>query len=178
MSGSGDRKIPTTRKQKRWTSILRESRSRKSTIGLTRIPPDVDWASTTLTSILTHEIDQPGGITVPMLNWEQTFTVLREKSTLAGLVGLAVAVAAAFGVHVAPGQEALITEIVLAIISMVAIFTRPRPPSRYNHPETWHDRSSDDRDVYSDSNPDRRIIGDGRAGEASRNQDKAAGEGN
>lgn len=59
------------------------------------------------------------------LSREQTFAVLREKSTVAGLTGLGVAIAMALGHEVAPGQEVVITELVLAIISVVAIATRP-----------------------------------------------------
>ena len=51
--------------------------------------------------------------------------VLRERSTLAGLAGVTVALLGLFGVS---ANEALVTEIILIIISIVAIATRPEKP--------------------------------------------------
>lgn len=101
------------------------------------------------------------------LNWEQTFRVLREKSTMAGLVGLGVAIAATFGVDVEPNQELILTEVVLAIISVVAIATRPRDAPRHGHPETWHDRKGDNivRDDRSSHSAVSGPVGNGRVRE-------------
>lgn len=113
------------------------------------------------------------------LNWEDTFKVLREKSTMAGLVGLGVAIAAAFGHKVDSGQEAAITELVLAIISVIAIATRPREPSRYSKPDTWHDRRGDDvRDDRGGPGLDSEFIGVGDIREQETDPSKATGERN
>lgn len=58
------------------------------------------------------------------------FSILREKSTIAGIAGLGVVIAAALGHDI---DTALMTEIVLAIISVVAIITRPEGSARGSH---------------------------------------------
>lgn len=113
------------------------------------------------------------------LSWEDTFKVLREKSTMAGLVGLGVAIAAAFGYQIDPGQEAAVTEVVLAIISVVAIATRQKEPPRYDKPETWHDRRGDDvRDDRGDRGSYSGPFGPGDLREQETDQSKATGAGN
>ena len=58
------------------------------------------------------------------------FDILREKSTIAGIAGLGVVIAAALGHDI---DTALMTEIVLAIISVIAIITRPEGSARGSH---------------------------------------------
>lgn len=127
-------------------------------------------------------MERHDGITehVATPNWEQTFQILREKSTLAGLTGLGVAIAAMFGHQVSPEDHLVITEMALTIISIVAIATRPRDKPRYDRPDEWHDRASDNivRDDRSSHSPVSGPSGGGEVRPEPAPKSKEAGEGN
>lgn len=66
--------------------------------------------------------------------WNRVFSILKEKSTITGLVGLAVLIANQLGyVEV---DETMLGEVVLAVVSIVAIATRPQPPRHRQPPIT------------------------------------------
>jgi hypothetical protein len=58
-----------------------------------------------------------------MVKREAVFAVLREKSTLAGIAGLVVVLAGVMGHDL---DQTLVSEIMLALISIIAIATRPQ----------------------------------------------------
>jgi len=64
---------------------------------------------------------------------ETVFRILREKSTLAGLTGLGVILLGHFGLDLPPDEQASINELVLMLISITAIITRPRPKHYVEH---------------------------------------------
>ncbi len=55
----------------------------------------------------------------------EVFDVLRERSTIAGIAGAVVALLGLFGIHT---SEYVVTELILLVISIVAIMTRPEKP--------------------------------------------------
>ena len=59
--------------------------------------------------------------------WHKILTVLKQRSTMVGLVGLVGGIVAAFGHVMTPEQSASITSALLAIVSVVAIATQPKP---------------------------------------------------
>ena len=79
--------------------------------------------------------------------WHQILTILKQKSTIAGLVGLVGALYAAFGHVLTPEQSAGISSALLAFVSVVAIAVQPKPkggrysPKEYRSGDTYIDDS-------------------------------------
>lgn len=57
----------------------------------------------------------------------QLLPILRQKSTIAGLVGLVTAIFAMFGGQMTPEMAANVSQVLLALISIIAIAVQPKP---------------------------------------------------
>ena len=71
------------------------------------------------------------------MDWHAILSVLKQKSTIAGLVGIIGAVYAYFGTEFSAEQAGNVTAILLAVISVVAIVVQPRPTGGHYNPNDY-----------------------------------------
>ena len=61
--------------------------------------------------------------------------ILRQKSTIAGIVSIVVAVVALFGLDLTAEHTTQITGVLVALLSLVAIFVQPKPAGGHYTPQ-------------------------------------------
>lgn len=67
----------------------------------------------------------------------QLLPILKQRSTIAGLLGLITAIYAMFGGQLSPEQSAQISQVLLALVSVVAIVVQPKPAGGKYKPQDF-----------------------------------------